>query len=173
VAPVKLSSWTPEDIAREVTEEAIDALGRLAPALGVVVGTPEAGHPPIYRAALTVARYALAGTYQSAYPAAYERLAHWLGDSAVLQAAPETAIATAVAVCEAREALRSRAALTSVQVGVLTGLDRDTVNAHALQGEVPDAFRSDETKHRPWRFKPTKALRVWMADKPGAVGGLC
>ena len=172
---LKLSDFTAEGIAREVAEEALRAAARMQAALGATGGVvrPDLEGTPIYAAAFAVARYAMAGVGRGLYVPARNRLIKWLGEAEVMQAEPGAPLALAVAAAEAREALHAHAPLTSMQVAILAGLDRDYVNALALRDQMHDAYRSDENRHRPWRFKPTVRLCKWVQERPGAVQGLC
>lgn len=78
-------------------------------------------------------------------------------------AEPETPLEFLVAGARARAALDAGEVMTSLQLALLAGLDRDHVNGMALREQIPSAYRSAETKHRPWRFRNTKALRAWVA----------
>jgi hypothetical protein len=79
-------------------------------------------------------------------------------------AEPVTPLDFLIAGARARAALEVGDTLTSVQLAILAGLDRDHVNGLALTNVIPGAYRSDESRHRPWRYKPTKALREWVAQ---------
>jgi hypothetical protein len=77
-------------------------------------------------------------------------------------AEPVTELEAVIVGARARAALESGEALTSIQVAILAGLDRDHVNGLAKKDEIPGAERSNENGHRPWRFRNSKALREWI-----------
>lgn len=123
-------------------------------------------HSPLFDRAWRVCRFGVFGR-----PAMGDKqldrfvaeLSAWLGAEYVVQADPTNELALCVLAAYARLELdRPRGVLTNMQVAVLAGLDRDSVNVYALRGEVPHAYRSDENRHRPWRFRAAKALKAWI-----------
>jgi hypothetical protein len=68
-----------------------------------------------------------------------------------------------VAAAYAREKLDTGRHLTSPELAVLTGIDRDHLNRLAASGAIPGAHSSD-TGRRPRMYKPTAKLRAWIAS---------
>lgn len=166
---LKLIDFSAEEIAEEAQAIAMRDFARLASALGVSTDTPR--ETPVYGAAHAVAVYALTGERRRNYIANRNRLIRWLGEAAVVQAEPDSPLPLAVAVAEAREAIHADAPLTSMQLAHLSGVDRDRINVMA--STLPHAFRSDENRHRPWRFRPMPSLLLWIETQSKAVFRLC
>lgn len=80
-------------------------------------------------------------------------------------AAPETPIELVVAAALARQQIDLGRDIGCTELALLTGINRDHMTA--LAREIPSAYRvlKDKDSRRPWRFKPTKALKQWIADK--------
>lgn len=120
---------------------------------------------PAYELAFSVCSYAVHGEpslTRVTYEQAVRDLSRWLGERTVVQAEPDNELALCVVAVEARLRLLARGELTSMQIAVLTGLDRDSVNARAA--EIPGAYRSDENRHRPWRFVASEELEAWIEE---------
>ena len=66
---------------------------------------------------------------------------------------------------EARLALDRGDDLTAVELAVLAGISRDHILDLARSGSIPSAYRAEQDKRQPWRFRSTKALKKWIADR--------
>lgn len=78
---------------------------------------------------------------------------------------PTTPLEMVVAAALARLQIDSGRDIGCTELALLTGIHRDHLTAIAR--EIPTAYRvgKDKDSRMPWRFKPTKALRQWIADK--------
>lgn len=83
----------------------------------------------------------------------------WFGEAYVTEAEPSHPLSLCVAAARAREQVADGLDLTSMQLAILLSTDRDYINGLALRGEIPEAYRSKENRHRPWRFRVTRRLR--------------
>lgn len=170
---LRLQDIIPHDVARDAARDHLDRLAVYAEGLASVRGgaLPAIATPPeetrLYATLWPVARFAVTGEpllTTPAYEASVSLLVRWLGESAVIQAVPATPLAMVVAGAEARLELAQGAPLTSMQIALLSGLDRDHINGFAIAGRIPSAYRSTENRHKPWRFRPTQKLRGWLGQ---------
>lgn len=78
---------------------------------------------------------------------------------------PETELEFVVAAALARQQIDAGREIGCTELSLLTGLNRDHLTEIAGAGAIPSAYRVGKDRRKPWRFKPTKALKAWIADK--------
>ncbi len=84
---------------------------------------------------------------------------------ALLEPEPATELGLVVAAVIARQALDRGRDLSAGELSLLSGVNHDHIADLARRGLVPSAYRAANYKRRPWRFRATKALKKWIADK--------
>lgn len=167
---MRLRDLDPESAARDAFVTVCNELNRRVAALATVrplemkVGRQSMSRSPLYRAVLELARFAKTGIAPRetwSPDDAVLSLAVWFPDAELYQPVPQTMLALVIAAAWARARLQAGQDLTVPEVHALTGLDRDHITRLAQQGVIP-GYRSDETKHKPWKFRPTAKLRAWI-----------
>lgn len=165
----RLRDLVPHAVATEAFATVCAELNRKVAALKTVHALETKGkagmtRSPLYRSVLELATYAQTGTHSTGLDvqAAIAGLSIWFPESDLLQPVPQTSLALVVAAAQARELLADSEPLTVPALHALTGLDRDHLTRLAQQDAIPGAYRSDETKHRPWKFRPSDKLRAWI-----------
>lgn len=168
----RLKQLAPQAVARDAVRARLQRLTADALALDPIVALPqsltdeECAQTALYKVAVPLASFAVHGAPKltaKSYDREVSRLVGLLGYDQVIQAVPQTDLAACIAAGEARFAVIDHVPLTSMQVALLTDRDRDHVNILAGKGEIPGAYRSDENRHQPWRFRVDSRLIGWLA----------
>lgn len=168
---MRLRELLPEAVALEAAQELAAELSERAKALvpaytlqGSVCPPGPLQKTPVYRLVHQVATRAVYGLPLDRFMEdVREDLCRWFPAAAVEQAEPRTSLALVVAGAAARERLDTGEPLTAMDLAVLTGQDRDHILALSGRDEIPGAYRSEESGHRPWRYRPNKRLREWLS----------
>jgi hypothetical protein len=164
----KLSTLDADTVAHDTAREVLDVLHGAASALGIEVNgraLPDLRETPVYSAIMRLSKYARGGKASARVSHDAARLRQWCGTDAVSTTTKtKTPLQLLLTAVEARQAYDRTEALTSAQVAALCDLDRDHVNGMAARGEIPGAYRSDDTAHRPWRFKG-ETFRGWLESR--------
>jgi hypothetical protein len=163
---LRLRQLDPSNVALAAYEQAATDAARRAKALSSQLsGAANAERSPVYRTVLRLARYAIEGEYESddwTVASDVEPLAGVFAEMATVPREPDTALALVIMGAYARERLDTAKPVSSPELAVLAGLDRDHINRLAAEGTIPGAFRSEKSGTRPWMFRPSAALRAWL-----------
>jgi hypothetical protein len=173
---LRLRDVDPEETAQACVAALVEAAEQIAKALRPgyeLVQSHQLAGTEIAKAVTQLGNYATKGTaIRADVETLIERLSALRTCADVVgslsPAEPVTPLEFIIAGARARAALEAGQVLTSLQLAILSGLDRDHVNGMALKEQIPSAYRSDESKHRPWRFRNTKALREWVSHYTAA-----
>lgn len=164
------------DATRALADDVREKVGALDPALRLdtaFAAYERLVETSMYQAVLALARYALDGT-PCDVQAMMARCAQLYGSAMRVGALPydpepTTPFLAVVLAARARLALTDRRALSSPEVALLIGVDRDYVNRMAGDDAIPGAYRDTEQPRSPWMFTGA-AFRRWLADRGVTVG---
>lgn len=171
--PLRLRDLRPERVARDVCTAVLDDLLKKTHLVGGT-GSIEVREPvvesPLYRSVYALARYAIEGKPESFDVARFEETLAALYTSpleprqAPYEPEPGTPYGLCVLAAKARAKIRERAPLSSPELAVLLGVDRDYVNGLASNDGIPGAYRDTKLPRSPWRFKGA-AFRTYLDER--------
>lgn len=170
---VRLRDLRPEVVALEAARALLadmhEKLTALAPAFQLAGSHEQLDQTPIYARVLELANYALHGT-----PCDVDSTLDYLTDPLFGSACrdgripydpePSDGLMAVILAAQARVELAHRRPLSSPEVALLLGLDRDYVNRLAMDGAIPGAVRDKKAPRMPWKFSGA-AFRAWLAER--------
>lgn len=150
-------------VALEVMGEVLDRARHLAARMGMGLSEPPPlVECPLYEDVVELVGYAQGLSPLSPHRSLYDRVNEVaLLVDAKLTREPSTPIEAVLVGAQARYRLEHGQELSALELAILIGYNRDSVLS--IAHSVPSARRLPDGS-RPWRFKPTKALRTWMRD---------
>lgn len=166
--PLRLALIDPTVAAHVATERVMYMLEVSRRALGQPRNPLTPARTPVYRRALALARYAVAGVPLPRGASAQAEVA-WLEKLLHLRRTagePKDALSAVLHGALAREALQTRRPLSAVQLALLSGYDRDHILA--IAASLPGAHRAERLLRRPWRFRVNKDLHAFIAAREEA-----
>ena len=169
-----LRELQPDELAREVTDAFAEHLEPLAIMLDQRVKPTD--EPFLYNVVRSLARYARSGGDLPARTSVEKLIAQLSplyssmlgGERSPLDVEPPeptSALGVAIHGANARAKLEAGEPLSSPELALLVGINRDYLTAMVSRDEVPSCYRDDKLPRRPYRFRVTKALREWMAER--------
>lgn len=161
---MRLRELESDAVARDAAVALSQRAATLLAALGAATPPmPEVSRAPVYREVRALAEYAISERGpMGSRPIAdrVEEIARLYDARTIGEPANELEMVLQGAL--ARDKLERGEELAATELAILVGYDRDAVLN--LAASVPGAYRSSLPR-KPWRFKVTRGLRTWLAER--------